>query len=132
MKNKKHKLFADEYLSNGMNATEAYHTVYKPAKRTTSETNGQKLLHNTAIAAYIKKEQDKMSKKLGKTREDIITDLTDIIDEYKLSGKLTGNTLKAIEILNKMCGWYEVEKSEITIKTEQPLFGPEDTNKDVE
>ena len=80
-------------------------------------------MKNVEIKAYIQAEQDKSSETLKITREDILQDLLEIKDNNKTEG--TVNSLKAIEIINKMLGYYAADKKEITI-SEQPLFGEEE------
>ena len=48
----------------------------------------------------------------------------DIKDANK--SKMTVNSLKAIEIINKMLGYYAAEKQDITVRGEQPLFGDDE------
>jgi phage terminase small subunit len=121
MKNLKWKKFADEYLID-MNASRAY--VAAGYSNVTPEKNAYKLLEKKEIKEYIKKEQDKTTKKLQITREDIINDLIKIkeanIDDWP------PHALKALEMLNKMLGYNEPEKSEVTVRQEPPLFSDED------
>ena len=120
--NERHKKFSDEYLTNGMNATKAYLSVYPTVKEETAAVNGHKLLRNTKIEAYVKAKREKDSKKLQITRDDIIEKLTLVVDKFLLEGRLTNNALKAIEILNKMTGWNEPEKLDITSKGESIII----------
>jgi len=118
--NKRHIAFVDTYMKNGMNATAAYKTVYKAADGVCN-VNGPRLLLNNLIATEIAKRQKINSKNSNKTKDDIISDLELIIEEFKLTGKLTTNTLKAIEILNKMKGWNEADRVDIT-SAGQPII----------
>lgn len=120
MKNKKHKQFADEYLVD-FNATQA--AIRAGYSQKTAYSQGQRLLKNVEIKAYIQAEQDKSSETLKITREDILQDLLEIKDNNKTEG--TVNSLKAIEIINKMLGYYAADKKEITI-SEQPLFSDDE------
>jgi len=122
MKNKKHKQFADEYLVD-FNATQA--AIRAGYSEKTAYSQGQRLLKNVEIKEYIQSEQDKSSEALKISREDILQDLLDIKDANKREG--TVNSLKAIEIINKMLGYYAPEKQDITIRGEQPLFGDDET-----
>ena len=48
--NDKHKAFADEYLINGFNITQAYLTVYKSVtKEPVAAANGSRLLKNDKV-----------------------------------------------------------------------------------
>jgi len=111
--NDKQRRFIHEYLID-MNATEA-------AKRSgysdkTARSQGSRLLTNADILAEIKRLQSVQTSTAGKTREEIIENLDSVINLFIVSGKLTGNALKAIEILNKMKGWNEPDKAIITHK----------------
>jgi len=121
MKNKKWKLFADEYLVD-FNASRAYVAAGYSSK--TPDKNAYKLLQREEIKEYIEQQQDKTSETLKITREDILKDLMDIKDDNK--SKMTVNSLKAIEIINKMLGYYAAEKQDITVRGEQPLFGDDE------
>jgi len=115
--NKKHQAFCDEYLTNGMNASQAYMSVYKSVKSEAgARVSSSKLLTNTNIKAYIADAQAKSSANAGVTRDEIIADLKKIKDECKAKGEYPPHALKAIEILNKMCGFNEPDKSEIQHK----------------
>ena len=121
IKNKKHITFIDVYMINGMNATDAYASVYPKAGPVTARKNGSKLLTNTDVKDEITRRQNITSTKLGITKEELIKDLIDIKDNTKSKSPIIA--IKAIETLNKMNGFNDPEKSEITHKVEQPLFG---------
>jgi phage terminase small subunit len=114
----KHKAFCDEYLSNGLNATQAYKSVYKTNDKV-SEASGSRLLLNVKVKDYLQKQQEKTAKRLEIRKEDLIQDLIDIKNNNK--GVRDAMAMKAIEILNKMSGFDAPIKQDITI-TEQPLF----------
>ena len=132
--NKKHIQFCNEYLQNGLNATQAYLSVYKNVKKkATAEVNGSKLLSNAKVKAYIEEEQAKTAKKLEVTREDIVNEYLQLIKSAKDEGMDGGGTIKdrtnwakALSQLSKLLGLDEPEKQEVTLKSEQPLFGPVD------
>jgi phage terminase small subunit len=48
------RLFALEYLTNGQNATEAWHQTHPQAKRSTCGTQGSNALKKPAIATFIR------------------------------------------------------------------------------
>ena len=102
----KQEKFCEIYLTTG-NASEAYRQAYDASKSkpNTIHRKANEVLANGKVSARIDEMRLKISQKHSKTRDDIINDLTDIINEYKLTGNFTPHTLKAIEILNKMCGW---------------------------
>ena len=49
----KHKLFCDEYLANGLNATQAYKSVYKTNDKIAG-ASGPRLLENVRVKEYLK------------------------------------------------------------------------------
>lgn len=117
----KHKAFCDEYLANGMNATQAYKSVYKVTDKVAGPS-GDRLLKNVKIEEYLHEQQQKTSERLQITKEELLRDLQDIKDRNK--GVRDATAMKAIEIINKMSGFDAPIKSEITI-SEQPLL-PDD------
>lgn len=117
----KHKAFCDEYLANGMNATQAYKSVYKVSDKVAG-TSGPRLMENVGIKQYLKEQRQLFAKQLNITKEELLLDLQEIIDRNK--GVRDATAMKAIEIINKMSGFDAPVKSEITI-SEQPLL-PDD------
>ena len=109
--NDKHKKFADEYLIDS-NASRAYVAAGYSAK--TPDKNAYKLLEREDIKQYIKDQQVITSEKVGVTREEIINDLRAIKDSFKGADKFPPHAMKAIEILNKMLGFNEPDKTDIT------------------
>ena len=114
----KHKAFCDEYLSNGLNATQAYKSVYKVSDKVAGPS-GDRLLKNAKIEEYLQEQQEKTAERLELKKEDLIQDLIDIKNNNK--GIRDGIAMKAIEIINKMSGFDAPIKQDIQI-TEQPLF----------
>jgi phage terminase small subunit len=121
--NPRHKSFCDEYLSNGLNGTQAYKKVYKVNDKV-AEASASRLLLNVKVKEYIQEQQDLISQRLEIKKEDLIKDLIDIKNNNKEDAPPFA--IKAIEVINKMLGYNATEKSEITI-TEQPLFLDDDT-----
>lgn len=114
----KHKAFCDEYLANGLNATQAYKSVYKVSD-SVAGPSGDRLLKNAKIESYLQQQQEKTAKRLEIRKEDLIQDLLTI--KQNNMEDAPPFAIKAIEVINKMLGFNASEKSEITI-TEQPLF----------
>lgn len=111
----KEEKFAQLYITLG-NASEAYRQSYN-AEKMKEKTIWEKaslLLKKDNVRARINELQAEQAKVFRKTREDVISDLNDIIDSYKKNGKFTQHTLKAIQELNKMMGWYAADKLDIT------------------
>jgi phage terminase small subunit len=124
----KHKLFCDEYLSNGLNATQAYKSTYKTNDKV-SEASGSRLLLNVKVKEYIQKEQNKTSQKLEITREFLIKEYLELINSAKSDEDFIdrGNWNKSLAQLAKLLGLDAPVKqqTEITI-SEQPLFTDDD------
>ena len=114
----KHKAFCDEYLANGMNATQAYKSIYKVTDKVAG-TSGPRLMENVGIKQYLQEERQKLAKQLNITKEELLLDLQEIKNSNK--GIRDGIAMKAIEIINKMSGFDAPIKQDIQI-TEQPLF----------
>jgi hypothetical protein len=115
--NLRHKAFADEYLSNGMIGGKAYSSVYKSVKsEATADASASRLLSNDKIKAYIAEQQAQSAKTLRVSREEIIADLKQIKDSFKGADKYPPHAMKAIEILNKMLGYNEPDKTEVEHK----------------
>lgn len=114
----KHKAFCDEYLANGMNATQAYKSVYKTNDKV-SEASASRLLLNVKLKEYIQEQQETTAQRLQITKEELLNDLVEIKNNNK--GIRDGVAMKAIEIINKMSGFDAPIKQDINIQ-EQPFF----------
>ena len=117
----KHKAFCDEYLANGMNATQAYKSIYKVTDKVAG-TSGPRLMENVGIKQYLQEQRQMIAKQLNITKEELLLDLQEIKNSNK--GIRDGIAMKAIEIINKMSGFDAAIKQDITI-SEQPLL-PDD------
>lgn len=118
----KHKAFCDEYLANGMNATQAYKSVYKTNDKV-SEASASRLLLNVKLKEYIQEQQETTAQRLQITKEELLNDLVEIKNNNK--GIRDGVAMKAIEIINKMSGFDAPIKQDINIQ-EQPFFKDDD------
>jgi phage terminase small subunit len=123
----KQQRFIEEYLID-FNATRAYVTAgYSPKL---AHTAASKLLQNSTIFAEIEKRKKKLAENAILTKQDINEKLKQVIDKFLLDGFSTAQALRAIEIFAKLNGLNEPDKQELIQKTEQPLFGDKDLNKD--
>jgi phage terminase small subunit len=118
----KHKLFCDEYLSNGLNATQAYKSVYQTTDKV-AEASSCRLLRNDKVIEYLQQEGEKTAQKLQITKEELLNDLVDIKNNNKGIRDVTA--MKAIELISKMSGFDAPTRQEISIQ-EQPLLPDED------
>ena len=107
----KQERFIAEYLVD-LNATQAAARAGYSLK--TAGKIGQENLIKPAIAQAIAIAQQKTLSNIQLTKDDVVGKLTQVIDTFLLDGRLTGNSLKAIEILNKMVGWNATDKVDIT------------------
>jgi len=111
--NDKQKAFADIYLSNGCNGTQAYLQAYPTVKKEdTARVNASKLLTNANIQEYIKAEQEKTSQKLEITRESVLEDLKRI--QATTESTNPNASLKSLEMMCKLLGLYEPIKQDVT------------------
>jgi phage terminase small subunit len=117
----KHKAFCDEYLSNGLNATQAYKSVYKTTDKV-AEASASRLLLNVKVKDYLQIEGQKTAERLQITKEELLNDLVDIKNNNK--GVRDVTAMKAIELISKMSGFDAPTRQEISIQ-EQPLL-PDD------
>jgi phage terminase small subunit len=118
----KHKAFCDEYLANGLNATQAYKSVYKTTDKV-SEASSSRLLLNVKVKEYLQQEGQKTAERLQITKEELLNDLVEIKNNNKGIRDVTA--MKAIELISKMSGFDAPTRQEISI-TEQPLLPDED------
>lgn len=119
MENLKHKQFCDTYLINGLNATQAYITVYKTKNEESARKASSLLLTKIDIKNYIQTEQNKLSKKADIDKEFIINEYKELLESCKEEGldgsgniKDRTNWNKALQNLSKMLGFNEPEKIE--------------------
>jgi len=118
----KHKAFCDEYLANGLNATQAYKSVYKTTDKV-AEASASRLLLNAKLKEYLQQEGEKTAQKLQITKEELLIDLVDIKNNNKGIRDVTA--MKAIELISKMSGFDAPTRQEISIQ-EQPLLPDEE------
>jgi phage terminase small subunit len=122
--NNKQSAFIEEYFNNGFNGTKAYLSVYKGVNEDTARANASKLLANTNVKSAIERRQQENKLRYEIDRDEIVEITKRIMKENEKS--MPPFSLKAIEILNKMAGLNAPEKHDHTVRTEQPLFGPDE------
>ena len=131
--NNRHIAFIDEYLSNGMNGTQAYKKVYPSVQDNTARINANKLLTRADISEEVKKRQEATAAKLEITREYIVKEYLELIESAKQTSEDFGpdrtNWNKSLSQLSKLLGLDEPEKKDITFDGTldiTKLFGFED------
>lgn len=70
------RIFALEYLTNGQNATEAYHKAHPQAKRSTCGVEGHKRLKKPRIAAFIKQQLAEREQRLIMEADEALAGIT--------------------------------------------------------
>jgi phage terminase small subunit len=124
----KHKSFCDEYLSNGMNCTQAYKSVYGVSDKVAG-SSGPRLMENDRIKEYLQQEMNKTSEKLEVTREFLIKEYLELIASAKVDEHFIdrGNWNKSLAQLSKLLGLDAPikQQTDITI-SEQPFFPDEE------
>lgn len=108
----RHLSFCEEYLRNGLNATQAYIKTYPDSSYDAAKSSAALLLTNPNIRKYIADKREESSKSLKISKEMLIQDLLDI-KNANLGGK-SSLAIRAIEVINRMQGYNEPEKSDIT------------------
>ena len=106
MMTEKQKMFAETYLSNGMNAREAYYATFPNSKKTNKQPSyPYRLLKDPEIAAYIEQRRKEMYESLNIDAMRIITELSNVAfkNEFDENYTMTAK-LKALEQLSKNLG----------------------------
>jgi phage terminase small subunit len=92
---------------------------------------GQQLMTKDYIKEAIETRKREMQEKSLVTKLELIMELKDILDNTKEVSPKTA--IEAIKTLNKMLGFEAPTQTEMTVKTEQPLFGPgEDEDEEID
>lgn len=105
------ELFAQEFVRNGNNATEAYDTVFpsedpeKPRLRKTTTRNACKLLKNEALKKRIEKITQQHLARAEITKEWSFSRLKKIVNKCIVNKRFT-TAVMAIAEINKMGGYY--------------------------
>lgn len=132
--------FADYYLANGCNATQAYADIYPRASIATAQQNGCKLLKQQYVHDYITKRQLELQEKTHVTQEYCIMNLKEVVERSlqhkpvmefnRTTGQLeeTGEyqfdsigANKALELLGKTLGIY-IDKTDNKLNTNTDLL----------
>lgn len=111
--NKRHKAFADQYILNGGNATDAYAKVYPKATPDTARARGSMLLSKDNIRSYVDKRLDKIEEKVELSQEKIFELMADII-----TGKETD---EVINVVGEGVGYSKTTKDNIKINANTRL-----------
>ena len=102
----KQRKFVQNYLINGGNATKA--ALDAGYSKKTAYASGKENLHKPLIAAAIDAEKAKSAKKYNITRERVVEMILDVAE----NGEHEANRLKAIDMLGKYTGIYEIDNAQ--------------------
>jgi hypothetical protein len=129
---KNHKLFIDNWLTNGENEVKAYQEVYKNRKlenhnqKDSIRVQAKAILSTVEAQEYIKSIRQITTNKLILTRQKQLQDLEDLKIELQKEMKkshfginpFVANFVKIVEVQNKMSGFNEPDKIDLTSKGE--------------
>ena len=131
----KQKQFCDEYLANGLNATQAYLAVYKSVKSTdVASAAAARLLGNVSVNEYInvalakihdEKTMDAkevMERLTAIGREETTDQLLTMDGDIKEVKSKTQDRIRALELIGKAYGMFK-DKVEMEVST--PVFSGE-------
>ena len=76
--NARERNFADEYIANGRNATQAYKKISPKAKDTTCATKGLEMVRKQSVSDYIKMKTKERLDATNLTAQDVIDELISI------------------------------------------------------
>ncbi len=104
-----HKAFADEYLVNGFNATQAYLKAYPDSTEEAAESSASRLLSNAKVKEYIEEQKKQIKEDAVMTKREKLK----LLESWILDREERKSVrLKALEMHNKMTGDNEPEKIE--------------------
>jgi len=109
----KQKKFCEEYVLD-WNATRAYQESYPDSSYDSSKANGARLITNDNIKAYIEEIQQDLQKLAGISKLSVLHELQNIIKEENTETVGIKDKIKALEVVNKMLGFNDPEKSTVT------------------
>lgn len=123
--------FADEYLANGLNATQAYKKAYPNCKTSTAGANGEKLLKKTEIKAYIDEKLAERHEKRVAKADEVLELLTSIargeakeqtpvfigegVQELVESNTTNADRMKALNTLAKIYRLHEKSDNAVNV-----------------
>jgi phage terminase small subunit len=122
----RHKIFAEEYLTNDMNATRAYCKAFKVKPSKSIHTCASRLLSNAKVKAYIDNRKATIARKFNITKDDILRDLMEIKLKAEADGSYS-DAIRAIENINKMLGFNAAEKIDVNVQQQKILNGEIET-----
>ena len=111
--NEKQKRFCEEYVFD-WNATRAYQVAYPDSTYDSARSSSSTALTNPNILEYIEEIQKDFAKLAGISKLSVLKELQKIILEEDSEEVAKRDKIKALEVVNKMLGFNEAEKKDIT------------------
>jgi phage terminase small subunit len=108
--NQRQQLFCDGLLT-GMSQAEAYRRA--GYSQTRAETEAAKLVRHPVISRYLATERQKTAASSRMDRTAVVDFLCRVVQGET---QADGNQLRAVELLNRICGWSEPEKVDSKIE----------------
>lgn len=128
------RAFADEYILNGGNGTQAYLKVYKNVKNVeTAQANASRLLSNAMVSRYIREKTEMTLLERGLLTQKAISHLADLALGVETSSKsiiynnITQETEQDVTYTNSAPPKVQVEAMTLLFK----FLGVDDPNKDL-
>jgi len=114
----KQKRFCEEYCEEWLfefNGTKAYRAAYPDVKSDNAAAVGaSKLLRNAKIQEYIQELKDNVGELAGLSKLGVLEELKKVILEKNTEKVSTRDKLKALEVVNKMLGFNDPDKKDIS------------------
>jgi hypothetical protein len=111
-----HKMFVDEYFTNGFNATLAYRNIKATANYNTGSKAAHDILKRPEVVDYVNFKREEIAAREDIQLSFIVQELKNIIEETRVS-KSNQIRLQALTQLSKIAG-FETKKVDITSKGE--------------
>lgn len=109
----KKKLVVDTAFSNGMNWTRAYMDIMGVENPELAKRSVYKMKQTKEVVDYILFKESELQIKYGISKDKIVRDLIDMVDDCKNETATDRqNLIKGLDMLNKMFGYYTPEKVE--------------------
>ena len=109
-----HEKFCQHYAEYG-NCTQAYLHAYPKVKYNSAKTLGAELLTIIDILDRIEQIKEEFAVSIQQSKERTVEALISSAEEAKIAGQFSAYA-KLRDMVIKMCGFYEPEKSEIELK----------------
>lgn len=108
----KQQRFLDEYLNNGLNQTKAYMVAYQTNNYDYAKSQASIIIAKPNSQSYLSSVKSKLARQYDIKREDNIKQIMDVIKDSENAFV----KLKALDMLNKMAGFY-IEKPQVNIQS---------------